>query len=89
MPYSPRWLCSKGRTDEALETLAKLHANGDINDPFVRKEFDEIMEQIRFEEQNAMKTYSEVFRSPSTRKRVFLAMGIQGMQQVMYLYSSA
>ncbi|KAG2227453.1 hypothetical protein INT45_007478 [Circinella minor] len=71
----------KGRTDEALETLAKLHANGDVNDPYVRKEFDEIMEQISFEEKNAMKTYREVFRSPSTRKRVFLAMGIQGMQQ--------
>ncbi|KAI9491539.1 general substrate transporter [Zychaea mexicana] len=81
LPYSPRWLASKGRYDEALETLAKLHADGDANNPYVRQEFDEIMEQVRFEEKHAMRSYREVFRSKSTRKRVFLAMGIQGMQQ--------
>ncbi|KAI9314228.1 general substrate transporter [Dichotomocladium elegans] len=81
LPYSPRWLCSKGRYDEALQTLAKLHANGDVNDPFVRREYDEIMEQIKFEETKGMKSYREVFRSPSTRKRVLLAMGIQFLQQ--------
>ncbi|KAI8139704.1 general substrate transporter, partial [Fennellomyces sp. T-0311] len=81
LPYSPRWLASKGRTDEALQTLAKLHANGDINDPYVRQEYDEIMEQVRYEQEHSLKTYRELFRSPSTRKRVFLAMGVQGMQQ--------
>lgn len=81
LPFSPRWLCSKGRYDEALQTLAKLHANGDVNDPYVRMEYDEIMEQIKFEETKAVKSYAELFRSPSTRRRVILAAGMQLMQQ--------
>ncbi|KAI7886578.1 sugar transporter [Lichtheimia hyalospora FSU 10163] len=81
LPYSPRWLCSKGRYDEALQTLAKLHANGDVDDPFVRLEYDEIMEQIKYEETKAVKTYAELFRSPPTRRRVILAAGMQLMQQ--------
>lgn len=66
---------------KALETLARLHGNGNKDDPYVRQEFDEIMEQIKFEETKAVKSYGELFRSPSLRKRVILAMGIQGMQQ--------
>lgn len=58
-----------------------MHANGDVNDPFVRLEYDEIMEQIKYEETKGVKTYAELFRSPSTRRRVILAAGIQFLQQ--------
>ncbi|KAI9470426.1 general substrate transporter [Zychaea mexicana] len=81
LPYSPRWLCSRGRYDEALHTLARLHSNGDIDDPYVRQEYDEIMEQIKFEDEKAVKSYAELFRNRSIRKRVILGMGIQTMQQ--------
>lgn len=40
LPESPRWLMIKGRDQEALHTLARLHARGNINDEFVRGEFD-------------------------------------------------
>jgi hypothetical protein len=35
-PESPRWLAMKGRHDEALNTLARLHSNGNTDDLFVR-----------------------------------------------------
>jgi hypothetical protein len=44
-PESPRWLIDHDRIEEGLQTLAKLHANGDINDPWVRAEFDQIQVQ--------------------------------------------
>lgn len=42
MPESPRWLISKGRETQALELLASMHSNGDIQDELVQHEFDEI-----------------------------------------------
>ncbi|GAT22938.1 sugar transporter [Aspergillus luchuensis] len=40
-PESPRWLASKERWEEALDTLALLHAKGDRNDPVVQVEYEE------------------------------------------------
>ena len=34
LPESPRFLALKGRPDEALATLARLHARGDVRDLF-------------------------------------------------------
>ena len=44
-PESPRWLIDHNRGQEGLKNLAKLHANGDVNDSWVRAEFDQI--QVR------------------------------------------
>jgi MFS family permease len=34
-PESPRWLIKKGRNEDGLRTLAKLHSNGDVTDTWV------------------------------------------------------
>lgn len=48
-PESPRWLIKKGRNEEGLRTLAQLHSDGDIADPWVLAEQQQITDQVNFE----------------------------------------
>ncbi|KAF9873984.1 MFS monosaccharide transporter [Colletotrichum karsti] len=48
LPYSPRWLASKGREEEALHNLSKLRTLPDT-DPRVRREWMEIIAEARFQ----------------------------------------
>ncbi|KAK9458895.1 putative MFS monosaccharide transporter [Lipomyces oligophaga] len=48
LPYSPRWLASVGRDDEALATLLKLR-NLPASDKRVRREFIEIRAEAKFQ----------------------------------------
>ncbi|KAJ3951803.1 hypothetical protein N0V92_011785 [Colletotrichum tropicale] len=48
LPYSPRWLASKGREEEALQNLSKLRTLPDT-DPRVRREWMEIIAEARFQ----------------------------------------
>ena len=54
LPRSPRWLAGKDRWEEALQVLANLHGNGDVNHPKVLAEYHEIEEALRFEREEAM-----------------------------------
>jgi hypothetical protein len=42
LPRSPRWLAKVGREKEAIETLAAIQAGGNIDDPLVIAEWEEI-----------------------------------------------
>ena len=42
LPESPRWLARAGRTDQAIQVLADIQAHGDVNDPLVVAEWEEI-----------------------------------------------
>ncbi|KAK9241793.1 hypothetical protein V1506DRAFT_563433 [Lipomyces tetrasporus] len=60
-PYSPRWLASVDRWDEALRVLALLRtANGDTNNPLVIAEYKEIEDQIRCEREEHYNSYREL-----------------------------
>lgn len=39
----------RGREHEALQTLARLHANGDTTDEFVQSEFQEMQSKVHVE----------------------------------------
>ncbi|KAI0144149.1 general substrate transporter [Hypoxylon sp. NC0597] len=81
-PESPRWLVDHDRADDGLATLAKLHANGDVDDAWVRAEFAAIRETITYEHEHEAKSYKELFVNPSAFRRLFLAMSIQAATQM-------
>lgn len=81
-PESPRWLIDHGRPDEGLQTLARLHSNGNENDPWVRAEFDQIQDSITHEHENEAKSYMELFTNRSSFRRVLLACALQASIQM-------
>lgn len=62
-PESPRWLIDHGRGELGLQTLAKLHSNGNIEDPWVKAEFSQIEEAIGFDREHEAKSYMELIRT--------------------------
>ncbi|KAL3422408.1 High-affinity glucose transporter 13 [Phlyctema vagabunda] len=81
-PESPRWLMDKGKTTEALHTLARLHAHGNEADPWVRAEFDQIQDSITFEHEHEAKSYVELFTNRSCFRRLFIACALQASIQM-------
>lgn len=97
-PESPRWLADKNKNERALTILADLHGHGDANNEYVKQEYAEIIETIRFEREEAAHSYAELFK-PAVFKRVFLGVALQAWQQltgmniimfyVVYLFNQA
>ncbi|KAL2149218.1 hypothetical protein VTH82DRAFT_8566 [Thermothelomyces myriococcoides] len=80
-PYSPRWLASKDRWDEAMRVLANLHGNGDLNHPKVLAQYQEIQEALRLEKEQAESSFATLIK-PGIFKRVILGMSIQMWSQL-------
>jgi MFS family permease len=74
VPESPRWLISKGREDKALETLAYAHAEGDVEDEFVRVEFEEIRNTIQLENQFKQNSWKELIATKGNRRRMLIVL---------------
>ncbi|CCM03262.1 uncharacterized protein FIBRA_05389 [Fibroporia radiculosa] len=77
LPESPRYLAMKGREYEALLVLGRLHAHGDITDPFVVNEHREILEQVRLEREETRNAWSQLFFIKSNLRRLILGVAIQ------------
>ncbi|KAH9859167.1 hexose transporter [Lenzites betulinus] len=82
VPESPRWLCSKGREEQALHVLAYYHANGNRTDPLVEYEFEEIRAAIRFDREVAANVgWSSFFKTPGNRRRLRIMIAIAVFSQ--------
>ncbi|KAF2122238.1 MFS transporter [Lophiotrema nucula] len=72
MPFSPRWLVMKGRDDEALEVLSKMHRDTPGEDSsFYFREFHQIKAQIELDRSEEL-GFGAILRKPSYRKRLYL-----------------
>lgn len=74
IPESPRWLMFHGHEAEALEVLALMSADGDINDPVVVTQYRQVYDTVAFEKVNkASQSWLEPFRTRTNRRRMMLA----------------
>ncbi|KAK9349986.1 hypothetical protein V1523DRAFT_447259 [Lipomyces doorenjongii] len=81
-PRTPRWLARQDRWDEVLQVLAFLRTpDRNINHPLVLAEYKEIEEQVRFEREQELNSYRELF-GPKMHKRLLLGMAIQAWSQL-------
>lgn len=71
----------KDRVEEATTSLKRLRS-GRADPEFVRKELVQMHDQIRWEAQTEEKSFVEIFRKPSYRKRLLLGCGVQIGQQI-------
>lgn len=81
-PESPRWLIAHGQEDKGLATLARLHANDDENDAWVRAEFLQIQDSLAAEREEEASSYLALFKDKSSFRRLFLACALQASVQM-------
>lgn len=72
MPYSPRWLVYKGRTDRATKVLQRVHGTEDVKD-----EIDQIEKEIKAETKGLGALLAKYVRYP-----LIIGVGLAIFQQV-------
>jgi hypothetical protein len=80
LPRSPRWLAKVNRNDEAVRILAKIQAHGNIKDPLVVAEWEEIQTVLQAERLSAPGWRKFVYNG--MWKRTFAGASVQAWQQL-------
>lgn len=80
LPETPRWLAKNGFMDEALQTVADLHSNGDTSAEHVQQVFVEIQEAVIYETTLGKSGWIEMFTL--YRKRTIVGITVQMFAQL-------
>jgi hypothetical protein len=80
LPESPRWLAKVDRVDEALHILANIQADGDLENPYVVAEFEEII-TVLTAERLAPKSWRKFVYNGMWR-RTLAGFSVQAWQQL-------
>ncbi|KAH8674703.1 general substrate transporter [Tricladium varicosporioides] len=80
LPRSPRWLAKVGREEEAIKTLADIQANGNIDDPLVVAEWEEIY-TVLSAERESQRGWRKFVKKGMWR-RTLAGMSVQAWQQM-------
>ena len=81
-PESPRWLASKDRWEEAHSVLAHLHAKGDMENPLIVAELEEVREAVRIAAESKAIGYLGLF-GLRIWKRTVVGVSVQIWQQLL------
>ncbi|KAE9972926.1 hypothetical protein BLS_002160 [Venturia inaequalis] len=80
LPETPRWLARNGFMNESLQTIADLHADGDIHAEHVQNVFLEVQEAVRYEISLGKSSWGEMFTR--YRKRTIVGITAQMFAQL-------
>ena len=72
---NPQFLMKIGKNAQALNVLAKYHANGDVNDELVQWEYHEVQSAIH-QEEAVQSSYFDFFRTAGNRRRLMVIVSI-------------
>lgn len=81
-PESPRWLAQKDRWEECHFVLANLHAGGNMDDPLVLAELEEVREAAQVAAAGHEVGYLGLF-GPKVWKRTLIGVSAQVWQQLL------
>jgi MFS family permease len=87
IPYSPRWLLSKGRRQEALDIVKRLHKTPhDTEDITARQEFWMMEKQYELDREQSLGHRFELFKTAANRKRALMAFVLMWGDQFLGIF---